>query len=208
MWFYSFSNTAKMSKLMNSALSSALLMVCLAACSSRTKNPPEHLNMDSALRQFLDVRSILAIAQVPDTDAAYLLTVFEFEDGKLARRGPSSYGKAEMLPGRTLKAQLLWSTATPTMCLVGSSMSAKSTSNLWQKLDGGWASSGSGITNGDYEGFRVLGFAQSDLRRDGGKNSSIDPDFRGAVERQKYVGALAIKTFKTQEEASREAQPK
>jgi hypothetical protein len=190
---------------MKSAPFTLCLAISLVGC-SRTKPASEDLNADVALRQFLDVRSLIVNKEIPKEDRAYLVTFLEFENGKLARRGGSSCGDAGLLPDRTLKAQLLWSTEKPTILFSASSgASSKSKSDLWQKLDGGWVSSASGVDNGDYEGFTILGFAQSALGRDGGTNSPFDSDFRAALQRHKYVGALALKTFKTHEEAVREA---
>ena len=53
---------------------------------------------------------INASYDVPAGDTDYLITLLEFEDGKLSRRGLSLVGKTDDLGTRTMKPQLLWGT--------------------------------------------------------------------------------------------------
>jgi hypothetical protein len=172
------------------------LSLCLVGC-DRAKRERDSTGPDFALRVFLDVRSIVVSRQMPKKDPVFLVTMLEFEDGKLARRGLASYGKVKSLPGRELKVEVLWSKEKPAVWMFGV-MAASTQTEFWRKLDGTIVSSGA---RGEYNGYKIIAFAYSDVRRDGGTRTPGDDDFEGALARQKYVGALGLKTFKTEDEA-------
>ena len=184
-----------------------LLLIALTSC-HRTQNTSD-VSADHALREFLGVHALTGVYKIPAHEAGYLVTLLEFTDGKLTERGLSSYGSTEHLASRTLRAQVLWGSpagsAKVQLALPG--MAVSSNHAFWSKLDGGSASIGSDIEPQSYEGFVILGFAESDLTRDGRTNTASGGSFRHAVELKKFVGALAVKSFKSPEEAQKAALP-
>lgn len=184
-----------------------LPLLFLVAC-SRTHDKLPDLTIDRGLRALLSVRSLTGVSRIPLEDTAYLVTVLEFEDGKLARRGLATFGKVEHLQERVLMAELLWSTyeGEPRVALVSGGMSARSRHPFWSKLDGGWASLGPDVHREQFDGFTILGFAESDVTRDGRTNTASGGSFSEALRIKKLVGALALKTYGTFEDASRDAE--
>ena len=168
----------------------------------------DDLMLDKGLREFLEVHSLNASYEIPDGDTAYLITHLEFEDGKFTRRGQSSIGKIDQPGSRTLNAQLLWGTheGKSKVVLVMPGRCSRSESDFWRKLDGGWGSCDTNSRRDEHDGFVILGFAQSDLDNKGRSNTAIYGDFREALAEKKFLGALAVKTFKTFEDAKKESQ--
>ena len=51
-----------------------------------------------------------------------------------------------------------------------------------------------------WEGYTILGFATSNMGQDGQLHQSGTPNFQLELKDKKHVGALVIKTFKTEKE--------
>lgn len=185
---------------------SLVLSTGLLGC-DRTDQHSDPLPVDKALRDFLNVHSLNTIYEIPAGDTAYQVAVLEFEDGKLSRRGLSSLGKIDESGNRTLNVQLLWGTHEGKfkITLVRPGVSAQSESDFWRKLDGGWGSCETKSRQDEHAGFVILGFAQSALDNKGGTNTPTYGEFRDALTEKKYLGALAVRTFKTFEEAEKES---
>lgn len=179
----------------------------LLGCNQKNQ-PHDDLIVDKGLRDFLDVNSINVSYDVPAGDTAYLLTLLEFEEGKFSRRGLSTLGKIDQPDAHTLKVQLLWGThgGKSKISLVMPSRAAHSESAFLHKLDGGWGYCDTNTRRDEHDGFAILGFAQSDLDKKDQTNTAIYGDFREALAEKKFLGALAVKTFKTFEEAKQASQ--
>jgi hypothetical protein len=190
------------------AILTFIVLAGLPGC-NKTNQRHDVLITDKGLRDFLDVHSLNVSYNVPSGDTAYLLAILEFEDGKFSRRGLSSLGKVEELDARVLNAQLLWGTheGKSNVALVRPGSTGKSDSAFWRNLDGGWGSCDTNTRRDEHDGFVILGFAQSDLDIKGRTNTAIYGDFRNALMEKKFLGAVAVKTFKTFEDAKRAAQP-
>jgi hypothetical protein len=174
----------------------------------RKDHHSNQLPVDKGLRDFLKVHSLNATYELPAGHTAYQVAVLEFEDGKLSRRGASSLGKIDESGTRTLNIQWLWGTHEGKFqtSLVMPGMSGQSESEFWRKLDGGWSSCETNSRYDEHAGFVILGFAQSALDNNGQTNTPTYGEFRAALAEKKYLGALAVKTFKTFEDAKRENQ--
>lgn len=185
-----------------------LFFAGLLGC-DKTNRRHDELPIDQGLRNFLNVHSLNVSYDVPAGDAAYLLTLLEFEDGKFSRRGLSSVGKVDSPDTRTLQAQLLWGTheGKSKISLVMPGLAGQSATAFWQKLDGGWGTCDTDTRRDEHDGFVILGFAQSDLDNKGQTNTAIYGEYRQALAEKKFLGALAVKTFKTFEEARKANQP-
>jgi len=188
-----------------------LLLVVFAGLlgCDKTNRRHDELPIDQGLRNFLNVHSLNVSYDVPAGDTAYLLTLLEFEDGKFFRRGLSSSGEVGPSDTRTLQAQLLWGTqeGKSRISLVMPGSAGHSDSAFWQKLDDSWRTYNTDTRRDEHDGFVILGFAQSDLDNKGQTNTVIYGDFRKALAEKKFLGALAVKTFKTPEEAKKAMQP-
>jgi hypothetical protein len=158
---------------------------------------------DYALRGFLGVRTINCEYQFSPSDHhAFQLTALRFEDGKVIEKGGGTFGKIDTLPSHKLKMEFMWGDVNgkPHTTLIMPGMSAGSPDPFWQKLDGGWASLPNDLAQ-HYNDYLILGFAQSNLGRDGSTNNAFGADFPDALKSQKYVGAIALKLFDTVDQA-------
>jgi len=182
---------------------------------------------DSAVRRWLNVSSLVANYTFPEDAKFYYVTWLEFDEGKLANEKLIMYIKGVQLGimgmtvepdepvnektlrdlleerhphlhkgifERTLRVELLWSTDTPEILFWIGGSSVKIPSEFWMKLDGGISPN---IQEVPYNGFTILGSAASRLNQKGEVTRFITPL---SLEDTKYVGALAIKTFATEEE--------
>jgi len=52
----------------------------------------------------------------------------------------------------------------------------------------------------EYEGFKILGMAQSDETRAGIGNTGFGPDLERALKERMFVGVLAVRFFSSQEQ--------
>ncbi|MGB8353654.1 MAG: hypothetical protein WCD79_07200 [Chthoniobacteraceae bacterium] len=195
---------------MKRLLLALLFSTFLAACNrspfpgfkSNSQNPA-----DVSLRQFLDVSTLRGRYEVPAGDDGYLITLLEFEDGHLIRKGMGSFGSVKQTGSSMLEPEVMWGDAhgSPKIAFGAPGIASSGGDEFWKKLDGGRASISEDGSHQQYEGYVILAFAQSDLSIDGEKSSPVSTDFIGALRRQKYVGALVVKTFKTYEEAEKAA---
>jgi len=136
----------------------------------------------------------------PERSSHYILTTLEFEDGKLARRGPMVSSTTESLHGGSSTAQFLWGKQD------GKTRTALVTSGGVSRTDNDFWSSMMTTTNlGDgsgpeYQGYKVLGMAQSDTTRTGIGDMGFGPDLDRALKERKFVGVLVARFFSTREE--------
>lgn len=197
---------AQIHSIMIKNIFSLVLVTGLLGC-DRTDQHSNPLPVDKGLRGFFNVHSLDAKYEMPAGHTAYQVAVLEFEDGKLSRRGASSLGKMDPSGTRTLHVQLLWGDHDGKFktALVMPGMSGQSESDFWRKLDGGWGSCETKSRQDEHAGFVILGFAQSALDNKGQTNTPTYGEFKAALAEKKYLGALAVRTFKTFEEAKKES---
>jgi hypothetical protein len=176
------------------ALSLAALALAVAAYVKKPEASP-HATEDHALRFFLGINAILANYHLPEDAKYFAVFTLTFADGKLLDKERRAFGETARLERKPFQAEYLWSRKDRTVALVTFGAYARTESDFWMKLDGG-------VTSGhvvSYEGYTILGWGFSSMEQEGGKRG-VSPDFLETLRDKKYMGALAIKTFKTQEE--------
>ncbi len=75
---------------MKNILTALLILVLLPCCKKESDSEGSQnidLNVDHALRSFPYVKTLTGVIRIPKGQASYVITILEFEEGKLARRG-------------------------------------------------------------------------------------------------------------------------
>jgi hypothetical protein len=185
-------------------VSGVLFCVPLRAADSASDKSPDSTR-DEGLRAFLGVFSIKGDYQILPGDDRYQVKVLEFEDGKLSEKGiMSSFGSVKNSPSKFLITEILWGDyqGACRVALISSGGATRIEDAFWKKLDGSWSSL-QPAERVEYQGFVILGFAQSKLTQDGRMNVGSSASFMEAIKQKKFVGALGIRMFKTDEEAKK-----
>lgn len=154
----------------------------------------------------MGVSSIGGDYTLPEGDKALLSRLLTFEDGKLTRIFGASAGNTEGHPSRTMRVELLSGEFQGKQRVVmvnpfGASL--EQNDDFWKKLDGGWTSFGLSAGRPTYDGYEIIGFAQSNLKQDGTTNNSSGGQFSDVIKDRKFVCALAVKSFKTMDDAEK-----
>jgi hypothetical protein len=179
-----------------------LPVVALTACGQRKSAAPE-LPADPALRLILGVRSLSGSFTLPPGAAYFEVAVLDYEDGKVIKQHPvMGGGPIKLKRDRHISPVLLWGNVGGKM-MVSVSLNGGGgpfEDSFWSHIDGGWSSiPNSAETTPD--GWAVLGFGGSqaprDPKREGvGACSNLGYQLQGS----KYVGALVVRTFKSEDE--------
>ena len=161
---------------------------------------------DTTLRKLLAAQSIAIDYIFPKGANYYYLTSLEFEDGKLTPN--RAFVCCTQIHTPSINAEVMWVPGTTKMTThmptirggkesKGFTMTGfnDATLDFWMKLDGM-------ISNiqDSYEDYTILGYAGSQETREGLTGYAPAHDFSTALKCRKYVGAVAIKTFKTEKE--------
>jgi hypothetical protein len=151
----------------------------------------------------LGVRSLSGSFTLPPDAVYYEVVVLDYEDGKLIK-WHSHGGRGPIKPGedRQARPQLLWSNVGGKMmvCVSEDGSGGPGEDSFWSHLDGG-STSIPNSADATPDGWAVLGFAGSQAPRDPKrKGSGACSNLRYQLEVSKYVGALAVCTFKSEDE--------
>ena len=199
------------------ALVSSVMLGIVIAAFVFTERSEETSRTDARLREFLGVSTIASVYTFPKDAKYYYLTSLGFEDGKLTEdKGFASYGQ---ISAPSIDFEIIWSPEMPKMIVHMPSRRSGVHGRLrsfnivhhdfWLKLDGGAYALDKTLRK-DYFGtlpqdqkfadYTILGFATSQLKQNGEMSSSTSSFFPKQLEEKKYVGAVVVKTFRTEEE--------
>jgi hypothetical protein len=162
--------------------------------SSAASPPPA--SSDEQLRAFSGLMSIKGRYTFSPADRFYALTTLCFEDGRLVRIGGISTGPVH---APEFDGEVIWGMfeGKPRMTLSTPGTQANEDGAFWMKLDG----ARSGIyPSATFDGYTILAMAQSRLEQDGNPQNRYSSAFDETVKQKKYVGALALRTFATEQE--------
>ena len=181
---------------------SFLIAFALISCDRKPQTSPgsETLVIDNGLRGLYSVSSISGSFTPPERSSHYIITTLEFEDGKLVRRGPMVSSITESLHGGSSAAQFLWSRqdGKTRTALVTSGGVNRADNDFWKSM---MTTTNFGDGSGpEYEGYKVLGMAQSDTTRAGIGDMGFGPDLVRALKERMFVGVLVARFFSTSEE--------
>lgn len=149
---------------------------------------------DDTLRAFLGVHTMRASYDCPKStqEQEYEVVILECENGGLVRTGTRKRFHMPPESDRKLNVEMVWGLDNG-KCRVSFSGSNGSCitfpSEFWGKLDGTVAEGGLR----EYEGYRILCFAQSSAKNNGTTDTATILPFNDALKEKKYVGALGVR---------------
>jgi hypothetical protein len=190
---HQFSRRLKIMKFLSLAI---LLSFLSLGCEQKEESSTQAQgSADRALRGLLNVGSLSATVESPDSAQLYRVTTLEFVDGRLIKRGGMSQGSA----GSEIGIEFLWNDNGEVLVTPGG-FSRSSKSDFWSQTNARHdvILSAQPPKFGDFE---ILSFAHSYEMRSGKVENTSDGDFGKALKERKYVGALAIVHFSSREEA-------
>jgi hypothetical protein len=176
----------------------------LPGCSR--SQPAPHPQVDDSLRVFLGVKSLTAKLQVPPGEDFFTFHVLNFHDGKLVEDAVCMPSKLSAGNSREMTMELLWGEqrgeTVVTLFLSsadshGWSRQTGNTARFWKMFDRSTAQ----VVNTqskpvDHLGYKILAFVQSN---GSSRRTPVATNFDEAVLNQPYVGAIAVKTYASQE---------
>lgn len=180
-----------------------LALASLAGC-GRSKAAPAP-PMDDSLRVFLGVKSLSSKLEVPTGEDYFTFHILNFQEGKLVEDAVCMPSKLSAGNSREMNMELLWGDqrgeTVVTMFLSsadshGWSRQTGNTAAYWKMFDRASAQIVHPTKPVDYLGYKVLAFVQSNGTN---KKTVATADFNEAMLNQPYVGAIAIKTYTSQE---------
>jgi hypothetical protein len=182
----------------------------------------EFFKTDPHLRQLLQVHALKGQYTLPPGEDYYFVYLQCYQDGKLIDQALWGTGSVGIKEPRTITHEFLWVELNGKIRHAFFSKSFRSFGEwkaddkrcqFWKNLDGASYSLGlqpgvmhfpggqkleqNGIVTS--EGYRVMAFAQSGLNRKGEWSDivSFPANLQAALESQKYVGAMVVRTFKS-----------
>ncbi len=172
-------------------------------------NPAPDPHVDDSLRVFLGVKSLTAKLQIPTGEDFFTFHVLNFQDGKLVDDAVCMPSKLAAGNSREMAMELLW--GQPKTALQngdsvvtlfvsshdshGWSRQSGRTAEYWRIFDRANAKTVSPAKPVEHLGYKILAYVQAG---DPSKQTAT-ANFEDAVLHQPYVGAIAIKTYPTQE---------
>jgi hypothetical protein len=198
--------TAAALRLLSRVFRYSLAAVCLMAATSgcgRSKPAPDPV-VDDSLRVFLGVKSLRAKLQIPAGQDFFSFHVLNFQEGKLVDDAVCMPSKLAVGTSREMALELLWGEqrGEPVVTLFvsshdshGWSRQSGRTAAYWRLFDRASIQTVDPAQPVDHLGYKILAFVQSD----GSARSAPSLTFDEAVKHQPYVGAIAIKTYASQE---------
>jgi hypothetical protein len=158
---------------------------------------------DTALRRLLDVNWLSGPITVAAGEDFYAAGIHMYEDGKLVDQSWLIWGSLQPGQSRTIKPEFLWGTLreAPRQVLACEGTSSQGViSAYWTNAMGGVSRLQPGQpVQSTPDGCKIVGYAESQLTREGKLNSVSHGGFDLALKDQKYVGALMVRTFPTKE---------
>lgn len=180
----------------------AFAVVLVPGCGRKAAPTPQ---VDDSLRVFLGVKSMTAKVQVPAGEDFFTFHVLNFHDGKLVEDAVCMPSKLSSSNAREMTMEVLWGEqrgeTVVTMFLSsadshGWSRQTGNTARYWKMFDRATAQVVNHSTKPvDHLGYKILAFVQSS----GAKRTVTTTNFDEAVLNQPYVGAIAVKTYSSQE---------
>lgn len=181
-----------------------LLGLVLATIPGCQRAPAAAQPMDDSLRVFLGVKSLNAKVQVPAGEDYFTLHILNFHDGKLVEDAVCMPSKVPSGHSREMNMELLWGEqkgeTVVTLFLSspdshGWSRQSGNTARFWKMFERASAQTISPTKPVDHLGYKILAYVQAN----GTKRTVTSTNFDEAVLNQPYVGAIAVKTFGSQE---------
>jgi len=180
----------------------ALLLSFASGCGwSKSAPNPE---MDDSLRVFLGIKSLSAKVKVPAGEDYFTFHVLNFHDGKLVDDAVCMPSKLAGSNARDMNMELLWGEqrgeTVVTLFLSsadshGWSRQSGNTAKYWRYFDRANAQTCGGDKPVEHLGYKILAFVQTS----DGQRKPASSNFEEAILQQRYVGAIAVKTFGSQE---------
>ena len=188
---------------MTNARLSVFLGVAVVALTSCSRNQPPTSQGDAVLRQFLGVNWLSGPVTLSSGEDIYAVGTHMYEDGKLVEESWRIWGSLQPGQSRTIKPELLWGSlaGSPRTVLACEGLSSQGEgSHYWTNAIGGIARyHPSQPVQRTPDGCKIVGYAESQLTREGTNNSVCHSGFDLALKDQKYVGALVVRTFPAKE---------
>jgi hypothetical protein len=155
----------------------------------------------------LGIQSLAGSVTLPPGEDYYEIAVCDYQDGNLIKRDSVMFGfPPKYTWDRVLKPQLLWGNVGGKMRvsvgLDGISGGPGQEDPFWSHFDSG-SRSIVNSTETSPDGWVVLGYGCSGAPRGPNAIQGVVPDFRHQLESSRYVGALVVRTFKTEDEMRR-----
>lgn len=180
-----------------------LALATLPGCgrSKAAPTPP----VDDSLRVFLGVKSLTAKVQVPAGEDFFTFHILNFHEGKLVEDTVCMPSKLAPGNSREMNMELLWGEqrgeTVVTMFLSsadshGWSRQTGATAKYWKMFDRASAQTISAAKPVEHLDYKVLAFVQSS---GSAKRTVATASFNEAVLNQPYVGAIAVKTYSSQD---------
>jgi hypothetical protein len=183
-----------------------LVWVCLLAaipgCGRSRPAPDPHV--DDSLRVFLGVKSLTAKFQIPAGEDFFSFHVLNFQDGKLIDDAICMPSKLAAGNSREMSLELIWGEQRGETVVTlfasshdshGWSRQSGRTAEYWRTFDRASAQTVSPSKPVEHLGYKILAFVQSD----GSSRKTANLSFDEALQHQPYVGAIAVKTYASQE---------
>lgn len=185
----------------------ALLMVGFSGC-GRSQPAPDP-RIDDSLRIFLGVKSLSAKLQIPTGEDFFTFHVLNFEHGRLVDDAVCMPSKLASGSSREMSMELLWGqpksssiTSDNVVTLFvsshdshGWSRQSGRTAEYWHMFDRSSAQTVNPEKPVEHLGYKILAYVQAGE----GIDRVPTTNFEEAVLHQPYVGAIAIKTYSSQE---------
>lgn len=180
----------------------ALSLVFAAGCwgSKPAPTPP----MDDSLRVFLGIKSLSAKVKVPEGEDFFTFHVLNFHEGKLVDNAICMPSKIAGGNAREMNMELLWGEqrgeTVVTVFLTsadshGWSRQSGNTAKYWQSFDRANGQTINPAQPVEHLGYKILAFVQSSS----GQRKPAAATFEEALLQERYVGAIAVKTYGSQE---------
>jgi hypothetical protein len=160
--------------------------------------------MDDSLRVFLGIKSLSAKVKVPEGEDFFTFHVLNFHEGKLVDNAICMPSKIASGNAREMNMELLWGEqkgeTVVTVFLTsadshGWSRQSGNTARYWRSFDRANAQTVGDDKPVEHLGYRILAYVQAN----DGQRKPASASFEDALQEQRYVGAIAVKTFASQE---------
>jgi hypothetical protein len=189
-------------RVLSYGLAASCVLGVLSGC-SRSRPAPDP-RADDSLRVFMGVKSLTAKLQIPAGEDYFSFHVLNFQDGKLVDDAMCMPSKLVAGNSREMSLELLWGEqrGETVVTLFVSSQDAHGwsrqsgrTAEYWRLFDRASAQTVSPSKPVEHLGYKILAFVQGG----GSQRPAASTSFEEAILHQPYVGAIAVKTYASQE---------
>ncbi|MEM9081153.1 MAG: hypothetical protein AAGC74_10730 [Verrucomicrobiota bacterium] len=172
----------------------------LAGCEKEQDGLGEIRSEDPGLRALLGVSAIGGEFRAPEGKPYFRVTTLQFEDGRFVRRGSMAGNTFGNLEGEWAEAEFVWREGAAALASPGGF--SREETDFWEEMSA-IREFGSRVERPQFGDFEVLGFASSYEMQDGSVSETSGGFFEGAVEKRRFVGALVVAFFESEDEAMR-----